>query len=106
MNAAEHYARSEALLAELDSDDVQSYAGSKQVVAMVGLTHAVLSIAAEAGVSTSQTRNAKPAICLQCGYSEQSHTADAGPQGTGCDGSGPWAPAGTPAANAVAVVAP
>lgn len=54
MNAAEHYARAEALQDELDSDQVESFAGSRQITALSALTHAVLSIAAEAGVPTNQ----------------------------------------------------
>lgn len=101
MNAAEHYDRSTQLLSELDGDNVESYAGSKQIVAMVALTHAVLSIAAEAGVPTAQVRTGKPLVCLTCGYSETAHSADSGPQGTTCDGSGPWAQQDSPAARAM-----
>lgn len=105
MNAAEHYDRSAQLLSELDGDNAESYAGSKQIIAMVALTHAVLSIAAEAGVPQSHVRDSQPAVCLTCGYSETSHTADSGPQGTGCDASGPWAPASSPAGRAAAQAA-
>jgi hypothetical protein len=105
VNAAEHYDRSSQLISELDSDQVESFAGSRQIVALAALTHAVLAIAAEAGVPQAQVRDAQPAVCLTCGFSETSHSADSGPQGTGCDGSGPWAPAASPAARSAAQAA-
>lgn len=105
MNAAEHLKAASDLVDQLASDQVESFAGSKQIAALVALTHATMATAIQLGVPTGQARTGKPMICLTCGYSEKSHTADSGPQGTGCDNNGPWAEAGTPAANAVAVVA-
>ena len=102
MNAAEHYAASTALIAELDSDQVESFAGSKQIAALVALTHATLAVAAEMGVPTGQARTGQPMVCLTCGFSEGAHSADSGPQGTGCDNNGPWAPADSPAGRAAA----
>ena len=97
MNAAEHYAAAEQLLAELESDQLESFAGSRQIAALVALSHATLAAAAEAGVPATAASPAAPRTCLTCGFSETAHTADSGPQGTSCDGSGPWASGDLPA---------
>lgn len=90
----------EQLLTDLETGDPESFAGSRQITALAAMTHALIASGLQAGVSVTVVRDATPPVCLTCGFSEGSHTADSGPQGTGCDGSGPWAPAGTPAAMA------
>lgn len=102
MNAAEHLARSETLLAELETGDPESFQGSRQIVALAALAHATIAAGIQAGVPITQVRTGKPLVCLTCGYSEQSHTADSGPQGTGCTSGGPWAEADSPAGRAAA----
>jgi hypothetical protein len=44
---AEHRAAAEQLLAELESGHLQSFAGAKQVAALVAVTHCLLADAAE-----------------------------------------------------------
>lgn len=50
MIAAEHLDRAEQYTAELESGDVASFAGSRQVAALVALTHAVIAVADMLGV--------------------------------------------------------
>lgn len=100
MNAAEHLKAASGLIDELSSDQLESFAGSKQVAALVALTHATMATAIQLGVPVEQVRTGAPMVCMTCGYSESAHTADSGPQGTGCQNNGPWAAADSPAGRA------
>ena len=102
MNAAEHLKEAGDLVEQLAADQVESFAGSKQIAALVALTHATMATAIQLGVPIGEARTAAPMVCVTCGYSEQSHTADSGPQGTGCQNNGPWAAADSPAGRAAA----
>lgn len=97
MNAAEHLARAQALLADLETGDPESFQGSRQITALAALAHATAATAIASGVPLGTVRSGRPKVCLTCGYMEGSHTADSGPQGTDCNGSGPWADAESPA---------
>lgn len=100
MSAAEHLARAQVLLADLETGDPESFQGSRQITALAALAHATVANAIQAGAPITPVRSGKPMVCLTCGYMQTSHTADSGPQGTECDGSGPWADAVSPAGRA------